>query len=343
MSKKIVRTPGYNYNFDYNTGFFARWGETKDHDPDFSPLGPEIADIEITTACGGPIGNPCSFCYKSNTSSGDNMSFDTFKDIFHRLPKNLTQIAFGADATLTSNPDIWKMFDYCRNNDYNKVIPNVTVANIDKNTAAKLSKVCGAVAVSRYSNKNWCYDSISYLVSEGMDQVNIHAMISEESYELALETINDYHTDPRLKGMNAIVFLSLKKVGRGKKHTPLKFEKFKHLINLCLEKKVKFGFDSCSANKFIASVKDDDNFKYFEQCAEPCESTCFSLYINHEGKYFPCSFSEGNGEWVDGIDVTKIDDFMTSIWNNERTLKFRNDLLTNKDENNFRSCPLFEI
>ena len=146
---KCVRTPDYNYDFDKQTGFFARWGATKEDDPDFSKLGPEILDIEITTSCAGPAGNPCPFCYKANTPKGDNMSFETFQAIFNKLPRTLNQVAFGADATLTSNPDIWKMFDYCRNNDYNQVVPNITIAHITKETAERLASVCGAVAVSR--------------------------------------------------------------------------------------------------------------------------------------------------------------------------------------------------
>lgn len=340
---KKVRSPDYNFNFDRTTGFFARWGKTLQDDPDFSPRGPEIADIEVTTSCSGPAGKVCSFCYKANTPKGTNMSFETFKEIFHKLPTNLTQIAFGADANLKANPDIWKMFDYCRNNDYNKVVPNVTVANVDDEVADKLAAVCGAVAVSRYSNKDWCYDTIKRLVDRGMSQVNIHQMISEETFEQAMETINDYGTDPRLKGMKAIVFLSLKRVGRGKNNTQLSQDKFKLLVDTAMSKNVPIGFDSCSANKFLRAVKDREDYNKLAVCTEPCESTCFSLYVNVEGKYYPCSFSEGNGEWEDGIDLTKVDDFMTDVWNSERTLKFRNDLLGNKDENGVRACPLFEI
>ena len=62
------------------------------------------------------------------------MSFDTFKKIFDRLPRNLTQLAFGADAHCKSNPDIWEMMSYCRTNGKNEVIPNIAVADIDDET-----------------------------------------------------------------------------------------------------------------------------------------------------------------------------------------------------------------
>ena len=40
--KKLICSKEYNYRFDKETGFFARWGKTKEEDPLFSPFGPEI-------------------------------------------------------------------------------------------------------------------------------------------------------------------------------------------------------------------------------------------------------------------------------------------------------------
>jgi len=60
-------------------------------------------------------------------------------------------------------------------------------------------------------------------------------------------------------------------------------------------------------------------------------------------KYFPCSFSEGNGDWVDGIDMTTVDNFTDDVWLHNRSIEFRKKLLDNKDVNGVRSCPLFDI
>src|SRR3990167_8201583 len=87
---RYCRSEHYNWNFNMKTGFFARWGKTLRDDPEIAPS-PEILDCEISTKCNGK----CAFCYKSNTSNGDNMSFDMFKVIFDKIPQNLTQIAFG--------------------------------------------------------------------------------------------------------------------------------------------------------------------------------------------------------------------------------------------------------
>jgi len=84
-TEKIVRSKKYNYQFNKETGFFARWGKTKKDDPQMAPT-PEILDIEVTTKCTGittPDGKNhlCKFCYKSNTPDGNNMLFETFKKI----------------------------------------------------------------------------------------------------------------------------------------------------------------------------------------------------------------------------------------------------------------------
>ena len=266
------------------------------------------------------------------------MTFETFKTIFHKFPRTLTQIAFGADATLTSNPDIWKIMDYCTNNDYQSVIPNITVANISDDVADKLAEYCGAVAVSRYDDPDVCYDSVKRLTDRGMDQVNIHMMVSMETYNTALQTIYDAKDDPRLKDMNAIVFLSLKRKGRGTKYTPLSQEMFNNLVMTAMTNDIKFGFDSCSAHKFLTSVSKLPTYKYLEKMTEPCESTLFSSYIDVKGDFYPCSFCEKVDGWEEGLSVVDCEDFLEDIWNHEKTEKFRNNLLRND-----RNCPIYDL
>jgi len=164
---KICISPDYHFFFDKKTGYFMRWGKTKDDDPQWSPFGPELLDIEVTTKCEGVpnlngVRSPCKFCYKSNTPHGKNMSFETFKNVIDKVRKSgtLTQIALGACSTLTNNPDLWKMMVYCREVG---IIPNITCADISDDVADKLVKYTGAVACSLYENKNICYDSIKKL------------------------------------------------------------------------------------------------------------------------------------------------------------------------------------
>jgi len=88
--KKILKSEAYNFVFDKKTGYFARWGKTKDEDPQFGM--PEIADIEITTKCTGPGGKLCKFCYKNNTPMGDNMSIDTFEKVLNKLHHKFVKV-----------------------------------------------------------------------------------------------------------------------------------------------------------------------------------------------------------------------------------------------------------
>lgn len=349
MDNKIkqYRSKDYNFVFNKEDGTFIRWGKTPEDDPSYSPIGPEIADIEITTSCNGINGKLCKFCYKGNSPNGTFMSLETFKKVFDRLPKTLTQIAFGVDSQCSTNPDVWDIMKYCR---ANGVIPNVTVANIDYQTAVLLAIHCGAVAVSRYDDKNVCYDSVNLLTKCAKDgasclrQVNIHHMISEETYDQCIETLNDKLTDPRLRELNAIVLLSLKQKGRGINHTPLGFDKFKNLVNFALNNKIGIGFDSCTAPKFLEAVRDHKQYQAFKTVSEPCESGLFSIYINVNGNFFPCSFSEDEGEWKEGISVVNCKDFLQDIWFHDRVKTWRNNLMTNIHNNHgCRECPLFKV
>jgi len=340
---KTVRSEDYNYRFHKGTGYFIRWGKTIKDDPELAPS-PEIADIEVTTICRGIGGKVCRHCYKSNTPNGNNMSLDTFKSVFDKIVESrlLTQIAFGADSNATSNPELIDMMWYCRNNG---VIPNITVADISEEMATKLAEVCGAVAVSRYEDKNVCYDSIERLARNGLKQINIHAMISEETFNLAKETIKDKITDSRLESVKAIVLLSLKQKGRGTSYNQLSKNKFNWLVRMATNNNVGLGFDSCSAFKFLNAIKNRKDFDKIAQYVEPCESSIFSIFINWRGEAFPCSFADGCVEWERGIDVPQCDSFTKDVWNNERMVSFRNSLLNTRGCNSFscRTCPLYDI
>ena len=348
---KAFRSPSYNFNFNKENGYFERWGKSHSDDPNYSPFGPEILDLEISTSVkpedrhlydesrlvidGGCLG-ACDFCYKSNGHLPTyNMNLEEFKTIFHAMPKTMTQIAFGI-LNVKSNPDFFKMMAYARENG---VIPNYTCHGYDvsREVARKTAELCGAVAVSVY-NKNASYDAIKKFTDAGMTQVNIHYMISEETWDKAFEIIDDMKRDNRLYNMNAIVFLSLKTKGGGETFHKLSKTKYDMLVDYALEKGVRFGFDSCGAHKFLDAVKHHEKYKEFEMMAEPCESSCFSSYINCKGEYFACSFAEGHDMFKKGIDVLKTDDFLKDVWHGEETKKFREVLLKGN-----RHCPLYNV
>lgn len=62
---KVLESPDYNYVFNATSGFFARWGKTKEEDPTWSPFGPEIMDIEISDGESCPM--TCAFCSPAGT------------------------------------------------------------------------------------------------------------------------------------------------------------------------------------------------------------------------------------------------------------------------------------
>lgn len=335
---KILRSPGYNYNFDMKTGVFMRWGTGFSSDPVSAPF-PEILDIEVTEVCAGPSGRPCSFCYKSNVGHrGRVMSFDTFKSIIDKM-SFLTQIAFGADAQATSNPDLFRMMEYSRKK---RIIPNITVADISDETAKVLAGLCGAISVSIYKHAGFDvgFDTIERLTKYGANQINIHYMVSEETVEDTYPLLDAIKTDPRLRNVNAVVFLGLKQKGRGKRMSPVARPIYKKLIEYCMENGITYGFDSCSAPAFISSIVGHENEATYRTLVEDCESTLFSSYIDVAGMFYPCSFTEGEGTWNQGIDVVAAESFIDDVWNHPRTVGFRNRLIENKDDNGCRNCPV---
>ena len=83
-TRRIVKSPNYNYYFNKKTGYFARWGATKKEDPVVA-VGCEIADIEIVS---GKCLGKCNFCYKCNNLEDEvkYMDLETFKKVFSVLP-----------------------------------------------------------------------------------------------------------------------------------------------------------------------------------------------------------------------------------------------------------------
>ena len=370
--RKVISSPNYNLVFDMETGNMMRWGKTPDDDPTMCPWGPEIADVEISTVCNG-IGRsmetrqPCSWCYKSNTGTGENMSLETFKNVFAHLnaANTLTQIAFGI-GDIDSNPDLWDIMAYCRKNN---VIPNITVngMGIDSYVAAKLASTCGAVAVSHYgpAHENNCFNTVESLAEAGLKQVNIHKLLSKQTISGCYDLIDKVRTakdskhgpfalDRRLAGLKAIVFLLLKPKGdRNSLDSIVSMEDYQKLMDYAQASGVAVGMDSCSAPMALKTLPAS-----VIPSVEPCESTLFSIYVNTQGEMFPCSFTEGTPGWETGIDLTgpvpsddrcKVQTAM-AMWYHPRVLVWRAALQKSSSgcsgcgtQQYCRSCPVYDI
>jgi len=330
MSIRRFNSEGYNYLFDTETGFFVRWGKTREDDPFFSPFGPELLDIEVSDICS----RECSWCYKSNNKNGGNMSLSVFERILNKIPKALTQIAFGI-GDLDANPDLIKMLIYTRKKGY---VPNITIngIKIDEEWAYYLANLCGAIAVSHYNDAK-CYNAVNLLSTAGLKQVNIHKLVAKETYDSVFNLLENCKNDKRLKKLNAVVFLSLKQKGMRNIFNPLNSDEFSEIIKAAMKLNVNIGFDSCSARKFLNAVQNHPHYDVFKLMAEPCESACFSMYINRNGIAYPCSFLEGEAGYK-GINMMEIKDFLREVWYGEEFRNFRGKL-----KHTDRNCPHFKI
>jgi len=353
-TKKVIVSPDYNLVFDKKNGFTARWGRTEDDDPQWSPFGPEILDLEISSAAendteaNNPLhiatnhgchGLGCrQFCYKKNRPNKSvHMSLNTFRDIMDRMPKSLCSIAFGVLSPIEQHPEVWEIFEECRNRG---VVPCVTInQGLTVNTADRLASLCGAVAVSvNKDNRTQAYNAIRSLTDRGMTQVNIHIVLSNDSVAFVKSVVEDMKNDVRLAKMNAMVMLSFKDKAQTYAMEPISSSYYRDVIDYCIKSGINFGFDSCSAQAFEAAIEESPQRReQLLQCAEPCESMMFSAYIDVNARLYACSFLENKGMWYQGINVLNHDDFM-DIWNCEQVGQWRKKLLANE-----RGCPEYRI
>jgi MoaA/NifB/PqqE/SkfB family radical SAM enzyme len=338
---KMVLGPDYRYMFDKRNGSFERCGDRIEDDPQWSPMGPELLDLEISVN-GCP--NRCRFCYKGNTDApATNMSLATFKGILDRMPHSLTQIAFGITGVQT-NPAFIPMMEESR---ARGVIPNFTLSGIDltPELADRISKLAGALAVSLYEKDlEPGLKAIEMFTDRGMTQVNVHLMVSQETLPFVQRILEQRAAGGTvLDRVHAFVFLGVKPKGRAAGHFhSLTKEQFQGLVKFALGSNVPIGFDSCSAPKFEAAVKalplDEQYRTRLIQCSESCESGLFSSYINVEGKYFPCSFSEGV-DGIEGVPVLDYPSFM-DVWYSPPVKAWRERILSTV-VNGCRHCPLY--
>ena len=317
---KSVRSPEYNYTFDKRTGLFLRWGKTPGDDPALSPLGPEIADIEIST---GDCSGGCSWCYKSNGDGfGEHMTLDAFKSVMDELPNTITQVALGitdADA----NPYFVDILKECRERE---VVPNYTTSGFGLTDEIRhaTAEYCGAVAVSVYPhNWNVAWDTVQSFIELGMGQVNVHLLFHNKNEHFVRTVLAKAEG---VDGLNAVVLLGLKPKGGAEGWAPMDQETFSSIVS---SSRVRLGFDSCSSPKFEAWAKANgrqDQLVF----AERCESSLFSIYVNVQGDAYPCSFAEGHPD----VKHTPL----AGAWHSEEFANFRERLLANN-----RECPLYNV
>lgn len=283
----------YNEFFSKVDGFTCKFGTSAADDPDWCPLGPDIADIEISiNGCPRVGGTSCKFCYKNNTDRpATNMSLANFKKIVRKFPRNLSQIALGITGVQT-NPDFKEMLRWLRED--MGIIPNYTLSGADLNNdifEATL-KYCGRVAVSVYeTDKNLCYNTIKRFNERSSKFCNMHLILSDYNLNFVNEVLDDIESG-KVVGLRNIVFLRCKPVGRASKlPCTLSFETLDTVITRCMKIGIGYGFDSCSCGLVQDYFKNRGKQKLMEYC-EPCEGFKLSFYINALGEGCLCSFCE---------------------------------------------------
>jgi len=344
---KVIREmTDYSYNefYDYKSGYTIRFGKTADDDPVMCSLGNTIADIEVVSGkCPKINGKNCKFCYKSN--GGDvatcMMSIQAERLLdFINENKQLQQVAFGITGFYT-NPDFEHILKICKDK---HITPNYTTngADIDDHAIDVTLKNCGRVAVSCYEGaKELCYSTIKRFgdaaEKAGIDfKCNIHVVLSKDTYRHVMEVLRDA-ADNKIDNLGAVVMLRLKNVGRAKILDPsLPDEMYENIIKFCLDRNVKFGFDSCGCHRV------EDIFKKLGRqdlisSIEPCESSRFSGYFNVKSKYYNCSFCEQLDDH-DEIDPYSYKSY-SEFWHSDavRALRFP------KDGWACKSCPFMHI
>ena len=333
----------YNCFFSKTTGLNIRFGKEVDDDPVCCELGPEILDLEISVGGCPPVSGSsnCKYCYKNNTNRApENMSFETFKKIVDSFPVNLLQIAFGITG-LKTNPDLPKMFSYCREIG---IIPNVTTVGVDMDDEILdvLCEKCGAVAVSCYTGaKELCYKTIKQIHDYAKSKynrdmnVNMHIVVSKDNMPHVRDVLKDI-VDNKVDGLKSIVLLRIKPCGRAKNmDCTVTKDMYKELVTFCLSNNISFGFDSCSATPVMEVLKELGKDKLCG-CCEPCESSKLSGYISVNCEYWSCSFAERTN-FIKPINVLDYKS-ATDWWNSDEVKKVR---FCKKPA--CKSCPIYNL
>ena len=302
-----VRAPGYNYIFRKSDGVALRWGRTKEDNPFWGPA-PELADISISNRCS----NGCPFCYRDSRPDGPLMSVEDFEFVMKQLPATF-QLALGGGEP-TEHPDLIDILRLSRQ--YGKV-PNYTTngKGLTQEIVEASKEYCGAVAVS------WSKHAMSAIQQfvDGGVKTNIHFILTPNSIQEGIDLLRQKDLFGE-DGINAIVFLLHKAVGRGSpKDTPTP-EQTRPLIIEAFSSDSTAAFDVCSVPHIVAA-EGAGVIKVDWALLDFCDGSRFTVYVNEDLSVSPCSFMTGC-TYTENLRVKS----MGEIWNGEKFTAFRQGL-----------------
>lgn len=313
--KKRYDQQHYSIFFNKKTGYFIRIEDKGFREPLWSMHGPELLDISITNWCD----KGCSFCYRKSTTKGNHMLLKDYRKIMLEAKNiDVLQVALGG-----GNPNQHPEFtDILYLTMENGIVPCYTTngRGLTDVILRATKEVCGSVAISAYEPYTEFRKSIERLLEYGI-KANIHFVIDSQSINTAISWLI---TPPEfLAGINSIIFLNYKPIGRNPNLELLLKDqvKIKHFFTLTNQNKFTFkiGFDSCSISG-VAKYSNVNTSFY-----EGCDAGRFSAFIDENLRMLPCSFMT-NTNWYGDLRS----DSMKNIWqNNEYFKKYRSRIINN--------------
>lgn len=270
---------------------------------------------------------------------------------------------FGGAGDPNLHENFKEIVEYCRQND---IIPNYTTSGFNlTDEQVKISKQCGAVAVSQYSRLEIAQMPRYAIMEDGsripteMTEVfsetnpqtnnaiqkfldagittNIHYVLGRNTIKEAIIRLKN-NLFP--EGINAVIFLLHKPIGLGKEDNVLHYNdpEVKEFFDLIDTNKFPFkiGFDACSVPGLVNFTKNIDS-----RSTETCEGSRTSAYIDAQMNMMPCSFGNQDKSYY----VSLYNHTIKEAWESDVFQKFRSHMSNAcrncKDRCNcYGGCPI---
>ena len=314
QTAKLMETPRiYDHGdfksfWDPKTGLFIRGDLADGTRPEWSPVGPDLADIHITDYC--PM--HCDYCYReSDASKSTHMSVSDFRDILFAMRRTVNQIAIGGGSP-QHHPHFIELLETAYNMG---VVPSYTSNGLDMtgDILEASKKYCGAVAISMH-NFEAALKTVKRMIAYEIP-TGIHIILSADKID---SWANQLLTGNPPKGVGifngdiplySCIFLMHKPIGRASwKQHPTRAQKLNFMQALQNYKgPIPIGIDSCASSSLISTTPME---KLPVDSLGPCDSACFSVFLDEHLKVSPCSFNKK--------DIYSLEDFsFKEIWKNK--------------------------
>lgn len=290
---------------NYTTGVTFRWGTTFDDNPEFAPY-PELIDISISNRCD----KNCTFCYRDSNKDGKLMDVDEYDFILNQLTNEkygpVFQVALGGGEPC-EHPDLIQII---KNTREKGIVPNLTTNGeyLTDELIQTFKQDCGAIALSMSDFQDkFSLTKLKKLVKRNV-KFNIHYLLAKDTISDAIKILDGGY-DHLLNGVNAVVFLTHKSMGRANEKNNLeKGELLTTFLSKIDNKQssTRIGFDACFVPLLLRHTNIDTQF------VDACECGFFSAYIDENLTVKPCSFSNN-----EQFNYSLKDFSLEEIWHNK--------------------------